>query len=140
MSEAQVVLAPAEEPIEGLPPGWGEGLAGRLAYFIAIGFSAFQLWTAAYGAVPSQGVRAMLVGFLLLLGFGLGTNLRAKSAVMRAALWVLGIASFLTGLYNWVFYADLIQRSGFPTSLDLIVGTALIVLVFEAARRLMGLP
>ena len=47
---------------------------------------------------------------------------------------------FLTGLYNWVFYADLIQRAGFLTTPDLVVGTVLIVLVFEAARRLMGLP
>ncbi|TIW39868.1 MAG: TRAP transporter fused permease subunit, partial [Mesorhizobium sp.] len=43
-------------------------------------------------------------------------------------------------LYNWVFYTDLIRRSGFLTTPDLIIGTVLVVLVFEAARRLMGLP
>jgi TRAP transporter 4TM/12TM fusion protein len=130
----------AEEPIEGLPSGWGEGLAARLAYLIAIAFSAFQLWTAAYGTLPSQVVRAMHVGFLLLLGFALIANLRAKSPVMSAVLWALGAAGFLTGLYNWLFYAELIQRSGFPTTPDLVVGATLIILVFEAARRLMGLP
>jgi TRAP transporter 4TM/12TM fusion protein len=140
MTDIQVALHSAEEPIEGLPPGWGEGLAGRLAYFIAITFSAFQLWTAAYGSLPSQVVRAMHVGFLLLLGFGLIANLKATSPITRAALWTFGIAGMLTGLYNWVFYADLIQRSGFLTTPDLVVGTVLIVLVFEAARRLMGLP
>jgi TRAP transporter 4TM/12TM fusion protein len=141
MTDIQVAaLHSAEEPIEGLPPGWGEGLAGRLAYFIAITFSAFQLWTAAYGSLPSQVVRAMHVGFLLLLGFGLIANLKATSPITRAALWTFGIAGMLAGLYNWVFYADLIQRSGFLTTPDLVVGTVLIVLVFEAARRLMGLP
>ena len=47
---------------------------------------------------------------------------------------------FLTGVYNWVEYAPLLHRSGFLTPLDVAVGTVLIVLVFEAARRLMGWP
>lgn len=133
------VLA-VEEQIEGLPPGFGEGLAGKAAFLIAIAFSIFQIYIAAYGSLPSQVVRAMHVGFLLLLGFALIANLRAKSAAAKAAFWTLGVLGFATGLYNWVFYADLIRRSGFLTTPDLIVGAVLVVLVFEAARRLMGLP
>ena len=110
----QIALAASEDPIEGLPPGFGDGLAGRVAYFIAVAFSAFQLFTAAYGTLPSQVVRAMHVGFLLLLGFALIANLRAKSPPAKAVLWTLGVAGFLTGLYNWVFYADLIQRTRLP--------------------------
>ncbi|TPK96777.1 MULTISPECIES: TRAP transporter permease [unclassified Mesorhizobium] len=133
-------LPVAEEQVEGLPPGFGEGLAGKAAFLIAVAFSVFQIYIAAYGSLPSQVVRAMHVGFLLLLGFGLIANLRAKSAAAKAGFWVLGLLGFGTGLYNWVFYADLIRRSGFLTTPDLIVGTLLVVLVFEAARRLMGLP
>lgn len=140
MAETATVLAPGEEPIEGLPPGFGSGAAGRLAYLIAIAFSAFQLWVAAYGSLPSQVVRAMHVGFLLLLGFALLANLRTKSTAGKALLWALGIAGFATGLYNWVFYADLIQRAGFLTTPDLVIGTVLIVLVFDVTRRLMGWP
>jgi len=138
MTETRVLAS--EESTEGLPPGFGEGIGGRAAWLIAVTFSAFQLWTAAYGSLPSQVVRAMHVAFLLLLGFALIANLKTKSQPARAALWTLGVAGFLTGLYNWVFYTDLIQRSGFLTPLDIVVGTVLIVLVFEAARRLMGLP
>ncbi|HRO11849.1 TRAP transporter permease [Amaricoccus sp.] len=130
--------AHAELPVEGLPEGFGSGLSGRVAFGIAVAFSAFQIWTAAYGTLPSQIVRAMHVGFLLLLGFGLLANLRATRPATRAWLWLLGLLGFGTGLYNWVFYADLIRRSGFLTTADLAVGTLLIVLVFEAARRLMG--
>ncbi|TIT09767.1 MAG: TRAP transporter permease, partial [Mesorhizobium sp.] len=103
-------------------------------------FSIFQIYIAAYGSLPSQVVRAMHVGFLLLLCFALIANLRATSTLAKAAFWALGVLGFATGLYNWVFYADLIRRSGFLTTPDLIVGAVLIVLVFEAARRLMGLP
>ena len=137
MAETQ---AAAEVPVEGLPEGWGDGLAGRAAYAVAVVFSLFQIYVAAYGSLPSQVVRAMHVGFLLLLGFGLLANLRSSSAAGKAWFWLLGGLGFLTGLYNWIFYAELIRRSGFLTTADLIVGTVLIVLVFEAARRLMGLP
>ncbi|RWH69946.1 MAG: TRAP transporter permease [Mesorhizobium sp.] len=141
MTETPTILSPtAEAPVEGLPPGFGEGIAGKAAFLIAIAFSVFQIYIAAYGSLPSQVVRAMHVGFLLLLGFGLIANLRATSTPAKAAFWTLGVLGFATGLYNWVFYADLIRRSGFLTTADLIVGTVLVVLVFEAARRLMGLP
>ncbi|TPL45407.1 TRAP transporter permease [Mesorhizobium sp. B2-4-6] len=141
MTDTPTVLSPiAEEQVEGLPPGFGDGLAGKVAFLIAVAFSVFQIYIAAYGSLPSQVVRAMHVGFLLLLGFGLIANLRARSAAAKLGFWVLGLLGFGTGLYNWVFYADLIRRSGFLTTPDLIVGALLVVLVFEAARRLMGLP
>jgi TRAP transporter 4TM/12TM fusion protein len=133
--------APEPEPeiaVEGLPPGFGTGASGRAAFAIAVAFSAFQLWTAAYGTLPSQVVRAMHVGFLLLLGFALLANLTAATPRGRAWFWLLGVLGFATGLYNWVFYADLIRRSGFLTTADLATGTLVIALVFEAARRLMG--
>ncbi|MER9653498.1 TRAP transporter fused permease subunit [Mesorhizobium sp. M0152] len=133
-------LPAAEEQVEGLPPGFGEGIAGKVAFAIAVAFSAFQIYVAAYGSIPSQVVRAMHVGFLLLLGFALIANLRATSAPAKVVFWTLGVLGFGTGIYNWVFYTDLIRRSGFLTTPDLIVGAVLVALVFEAARRLMGLP
>ncbi|KRA40246.1 TRAP transporter permease [Devosia sp. Root635] len=144
MSTASAAITPevttAEEAVEGLPPGFGPGLMGRIAFGIAIAFALFQLWTAAYGTLPSQVVRAMHVGFLLLLGFGLVGNLVAKTMWGRVFFWSLAVLGFLTGIYNWVFYADLLKRSSFLSPFDLTVGTVMIVLVFEAARRLMGLP
>ncbi len=130
----------AEEHVEGLPPGFGTGIMGTVAFGIAIAFALFQLWTAAYGTLPSQVVRAMHVGFLLLLGFGLIGNLVARTTFGRVLFWTLAVLGFLTGIYNWVFYADLLRRSSFLTQLDLVVGAVTIALVFEAARRLMGWP
>ncbi|MFD1254616.1 Sialic acid TRAP transporter permease protein SiaT [Devosia equisanguinis] len=129
-----------DEVAEGLPPGFGPGITGRIAFGIAITFALFTLWTAAYGALPSQVVRAMHVGFLLLLTFGLVANLVAKTLPGKIFFWSLGIAGFLTGIYNWVFYIDLIRRTGFLTTMDLVVGAGVVVLVFEAARRILGWP
>jgi TRAP transporter 4TM/12TM fusion protein len=146
MTETRAPAAPhgtqilAEIPTEGLPEGWGAGIAGSLAFGIAIAFSAFQLITAAYAVLPSQVIRAMHVGFLLLLGFALLANLRAEGRTEKAWLWLLGVLGFATGLYNWVEYEPLLRRAGFLTTADILVGVVLIVAVFEATRRLMGLP
>ncbi|SFV27778.1 TRAP transporter, 4TM/12TM fusion protein [Devosia crocina] len=138
---ADALAHQAEEDVtEGLPPGFGDGIPGKIAFGIAIAFAVFTLWTAAYGALPSQVVRAMHVGFLLLLTFALVANLVARTFFGKVVFWALGIAGFMTGIYNWVFYTDLIRRTGFLTHLDLAVGTTAVILVFEAARRVLGWP
>ena len=137
----------AEKPVKvafdnfehGFPEGFGPRGWGRLAYAIGIAFAAFQLYVAAFNYLPSQVVRGVHVGFLMLLTFGLIANFTARSDFGRAAGWLTGAAGFLCGLYQWIFYADLIARDGDPTRLDLAVGTLLAVLIFEGARRLMGL-
>lgn len=123
----------------GFPEGFGPGGWGHLAYAIGIAFAVFQLVVAAWNVLPSQVVRGVHVGFLLLMTFGLIGNFTAKGNVGRAAGWLVGGAGFLCGLYQWIFYADLIARDGDPTRLDLVVGTLLAVLIFEGTRRLMGL-
>ncbi|KGT77101.1 C4-dicarboxylate ABC transporter [Bradyrhizobium japonicum] len=122
----------------GFPEGFGPGWWGTLAYWIGIAFATFQLYVAAFNYLPSQVVRGVHVGFLVLLTFGLIANFTAKSDVGRTLGWVIGAAGFFCGLYQWIFYADLIARDGDPTRLDLAVGTLLAVLIFEGTRRLMG--
>src|SRR6201991_855518 len=137
----------AHEPIKvefdnfehGFPEGFGPGGWGHLAYVIGIAFAVSQLVIAAWNILPSQVVRGVHVGFLLLMTFGLIGNFTAKSNAGRALGWLIGSVGFLCGLYQWIFYADLIARDGDPTRLDLIVGTLLAVLIFEGTRRLMGL-
>jgi TRAP transporter 4TM/12TM fusion protein len=123
----------------GFPEGFGPGGWGHLAYAIGILFAAFQLVIAAWNVLPSQVVRGVHVGFLILMTFGLIGNFTAKSNAGRATGWLVGSAGFLCGLYQWIFYADLIARDGDPTQLDLVIGTLLAVLIFEGTRRLMGL-
>jgi hypothetical protein len=123
----------------GFPAGFGPGGWGYLAHAIGIVFAAFQLYVAAFNYLPSQVVRGVHVGFLLLMTFGLIGNFTAKGDFGRALGWLIGGAGFLCGLYQWIFYADLIARDGDPTRADLVVGTLLAVLIFEGTRRLMGL-
>jgi len=111
-------------------------------FYIAIAFSVFQIWMAAYQPLSSQVVRALHVGFVLLLIYTLYPPFESARASMRrfglAVGWLLGLAGFATGLYQWVFEADLTLRAGEIVGADWWVGTVLLVLVFEAARRVMG--
>jgi TRAP-type uncharacterized transport system fused permease subunit len=51
----------------------------------------------------------------------------------------LAFGALALSTYHWVFEAELIQRSGDPSTIDLFVGTALVILTFEATRRILGL-
>jgi TRAP transporter 4TM/12TM fusion protein len=143
MVQAEGAAQPVEVAFDnfehGFPDGFGPGGWGRLGYAIGIAFAGFQLVIAAWNVLPSQVVRGVHVGFLILMTFGLVGNFTARSNAGRAAGWLIGSAGFLCGIYQWVFYADLIARDGDPTQLDLAVGALLAVLIFEGTRRLMGL-
>jgi TRAP transporter 4TM/12TM fusion protein len=109
-------------------PGFTQGI-----YAVAIAFSTFQVITAAFAPLSSSVVRAVHVGFLLLMTFTLFPPLR-----QRWLGWIIGGVAFTTGIYHWVYEADLVQRSGDLIPADYVVGIITVVLVFEAARRVMG--
>ena len=112
--------------------------ATRTIFWIAVAFSVYQVYTAAYAPLSSLVMRSLHVGFLMLLAFAALPTLRRGASGSHAVGWALGIAGFVLGFYQWVFEEDLILRSGELTTLDLWVGIAVLVLVFEAARRVMG--
>ncbi|MDK9695130.1 MAG: TRAP transporter fused permease subunit [Siculibacillus sp.] len=122
----------------GFPTGFGKGRPALVAFSIALLFSAFQIFVSAWPILPSLAVRGIHVGFLLLLSFGLIANFRSRSRLELASGWALGVLGFAIGLYQWIEHDALILRAGDLERRDLVVGVLLIVLVFEACRRLMG--
>ena len=115
------------------------GVAGGVVFFGAIVFCFFQIITAAFSPLSSIVLRSVHVGFLLFLSLLL---FRLRPGDGRPTVpwydWVLAITAFALGLYHWVFESNLIQRAGQPNTADIMVGSVVVVLVFEAARRIMG--
>lgn len=122
----------------GLPAGWGAGWTGKLLFWIAIAFSSFQLATAVYAVLPTQVLRTVHVGFLVLVAAALIANHKSTSTFGKALGWAMGIAAFGVGLYHWIFYLDLVNRAGELTYPDLVVGLVGLVLLFVVAWRMMG--
>lgn len=115
------------------PRDWPKAL-----FCVALLFSVFQIITAAFSPVSSIVLRAVHVGFLLWVVF-LSYPAYGQQRPWQPLAWALSLAGVATALYQWVFEADLIQRSGDLTTTDMVIGSLLIVLVFEAARRVMGI-
>ncbi|MCZ2105673.1 MAG: TRAP transporter permease [Burkholderiales bacterium] len=107
-------------------------------FWVALLFSSFQVITAAFSPLSSQVVRAIHVGFVLLMIFLMYPGFSKRGAGHKPLAWLLGLAGFATGIYQWVFEVDLTHRAGDLTQADWVAGIVLLVLVFEAARRMMG--
>jgi len=116
------------------------GWPARLIAGVALAFSAYQLVVAAYAPLSSLPTRSIHVGFLLALAFLVHPV--AGWADRHRIAWydaLIAAGAFVLALYHLVFEAELVQRSGDPSTADLVVGAVFIVLVFEAARRVLGI-
>jgi len=116
------------------------GWDARAVAAIALCFSTYQLVIAAYAPLSSLPTRSIHVGFLLALAFlihPVGRWVDRHRIAWYDALIAAG--AFALSLYHLVFEADLIQRAGDPSLADLVVGAVFIVLLFEAARRVLGI-
>ncbi|SBW12768.1 TRAP transporter, 4TM/12TM fusion protein [uncultured Alphaproteobacteria bacterium] len=131
-------LADAQEPAHNAMPDRATPV-GKAMFAIALAFAVWQVYIAAYAPLSSVVLRAIHVGFLLLMVFGLSSAKAGRPLAVKGADWIFGLAAFATGLYQWVFEGDLILRAGDPSTADIVVGSIAIVLVFEGSRRIMGL-
>jgi TRAP transporter 4TM/12TM fusion protein len=137
----------ADETTQGAPATIHDPLAetfpatreGKVLFGIAVAFSTFQLLTAAgLLGLPSQVVRSVHVGFLMLLVFPLLATLRQARPSVRAAAWVLGIIGMGVGLYQFIEYEPLILRAGEPLPIDTVIGVLSLAVLFIATYALMG--
>lgn len=112
-------------------------LAGPI-FWIAVAFSTFQIATAAFSPLSSTVVRALHVGFLLLMTFALFPSILAGRQAFPVFSWTLGVLAFALAFYHWIYEGELIQRSGDLNRTDMVIGVVTVLLVFEAARRIMG--
>ena len=112
---------------------------GRLLFWIAVAFSLYQISTALnlFG-LPSQVMRSIHLGFLLLLTYTLIGAVRPRRPPVKALAWALALAAVGVAFYQCIEYQPLILRAGSPTTIDTIVGVATLVTVFGAAWLIMG--
>ncbi len=117
------------------------GTMKKFVSALAISFSIFQLYTATFGVLDAQLQRAVHLGFGLALAFLLYPTKKSwrrdKLHPLDAFLAILGAAA---PAYIIIMYRELILRSALPTQEDVVTGTIGILLVIEAARRVVGIP
>jgi TRAP transporter 4TM/12TM fusion protein len=134
IAEAERLVAEAEFGARTLG-GWSFYIAGA----VALGMTAFQLWTAATGTLPGVLQRSVHLTFAIVLCFMFYPAV--KSARQRRVPWYDAICTVLgawAAIYVTVYFDDIIGRVGTPATADIIWGTVLIALVLEGTRRAVG--
>ena len=117
------------------------GLWGYIINGICVLFAAFQLYTATFGILDAHLQRAIHLAFGFLLIFLLYPTRQSWSKTKMNPLDVLfAIVGACSAMYIVVNYNELVLRAGMNTETDFIVGLIGTVLVFEAARRVVGWP
>jgi TRAP transporter 4TM/12TM fusion protein len=135
-------------------------IASRALYFAAIAFAVYHVWTAGFGTpVEHVHMGLHLTGLFILIfaGFPL---IRTQSALeyrpgtrfrwgnVPAFDWLFAVVGVVASLFLAVSWTGLTVlgyeipeqalRQGDPSTPDIILGTALVVLVLEIARRSLG--
>jgi len=118
-----------------------------LVSLVAISWALFQLSLASFLVLESTKERAIHLAFGLVLLFLLRPCIRRPrkhleflSIVDRipVADYVLAFLGALAALYIAIDYDGIALRAGAPNTRDIIIGVALVLLVLEGARRVIG--
>lgn len=116
---------------------------GQLLFWLAVAFSAFQILTAAHLIdLPSQIIRAVHLGFLLLLIFPLVAHARSASRIWQTLwqtlAWLCALAGVTVAAYQTLEYNALLTRAGDPLPRDIVMGVISLALIFLATWLSMG--
>lgn len=113
------------------------GWQGKLVGILAIAMACFHFYTSGFGLLPAQHQGAVHLAFALCLTLFLypATKKSSKHTIPWYDFIVATIA-VVTSIYLVFNYAALVERSGLPSELDLILGFLLILMVLEATRRI----
>ncbi len=122
---------------------------GLLVGALLLALSAFHYYTAGFGLMREtthRGVHLAFVIGLIFLVFAWsradGQRVHVSSALRPGGVpladWLLALAAAVSALYvPWIF-TELAFRVGNPTTLDVAMGTVMIVTLIEATRRAIG--
>lgn len=112
------------------------GFLAKLTSIVAIGLSVFQLYTA-WSPLESIKQRAIHLTFVMVLAFLLYPG-RKKSKQVSWLDWVLAAGSLITIGYLGFNWDGIVARNGYLEPFEYVIGGIGMVLVIEAARRVLG--
>jgi TRAP transporter 4TM/12TM fusion protein len=116
----------------------------KIAMFIsitAIIMAIFHLYTAGFGRFPALQQRSIHLAFTLILTFFIYPiskgAVSGKWSMFINCVYSLGGLAACGNIAFYVYYV-LFERAGESTSIDIVLGSILILLVLEMTRRVMG--
>ncbi len=114
---------------------------------IAVSWAVFQLVLAGFLVLDSTMARSIHLAFAMALLFLLSPALKRRKKLpgvlsisdrIPVIDYILAAAGAISALYLSINYENIATRAGIPNALDLTAGITLVVLLLEAARRIIG--
>jgi len=136
-------MAEEEEGIGRRPKGYSQ----YVIPVVCVAWSIFQLSIASWLILDSTFIRAIHLGFALLVVFlnyplfkktRFGLKYFSATDKIPVLDWVVGIIAAFSALYIAIDYVGMTTRYGAPILRDIIIGLVLVLLLLEAARRVIG--
>jgi TRAP transporter 4TM/12TM fusion protein len=124
------------------------GIPAKVLWVVPLAWAIFQLWYASpmpyvigAGVLNSTEVRSIHLAFAIFLAYLAYPALKSSPRKYIPILdWVLASVAAFCAAYIFLFYRELSERPGLPTTEDLVVSVVGIVLILEATRRALGPP
>lgn len=114
------------------------GWSGTIVTVIAVACSIFHLY-AAYSIVPTQQLRYIHVGFVLMLCFLLFPMAQRFRNKIRWWDVLIGLTAVGILVYALMGGDDFTDRAALPDQTDIVLGIIFIVILLEATRRTTGI-
>ena len=123
-------------------------ISRNVLFFVPLCWTLFQLWYASplpfmlnFFVINDTEARAIHLAFAVFLAYtAFPTFKSSPKRYIPVQDWVLAFIAAFCSSYIYIFYAQLAERPGNPTTLDLIVAVIGLVLLLEATRRALGPP
>ena len=117
------------------------GIQHWIVYVLAVAFSCFQVYTAAFGLLPAQLQRSIHLSFAFVLVFLLFPfRVSRTSGRLKWQNYLTAAFAGLVGLYITLNYTRIMEAGGDYSSVDYIFAGLGVLVTLEAARRVVGLP
>ncbi len=116
-------------------------VSGAYTYtVVAVAFGIFHLYMSATGPLTAFKQRVIHLSFGLVMVFLVLTPGQGKNILWKITDWILCLISLSAGAYLFISSEDIAFRLGIPNQWDLISGGAIVILLLEATRRVLGWP
>jgi TRAP transporter 4TM/12TM fusion protein len=124
------------------------GAAAMVLFGVPLAWSLFQLWYASplpflfeFGVLNDTEARAIHLAFAIFLAYmAFPAFKRSPRGYIPLLDWIFALVGALCASYIYLLYAELADRSGAPTTFDLVVAVTGMLLLLEATRRALGPP
>ncbi len=136
-------MAEEEEGVGRRPKGWVRYIIPT----VGVMWSLFQLSIASWMVLDSTYIRAIHLGFAMVIVFlnypllkktRFGLKFLSATDRIPIADFIMAIVAGVAALYIAIDYTGITQRYGAPNLRDIVMGLILTILLLEAARRVIG--